>query len=97
MPIKAEMRWYYPIDWPQLSNYVRFERAGGACQRCGRPHGTIVSVLRMDGGTTRPVRLGAIIAAARPAGPISKKWLACAKPASFWLPRTSIIIRGTIG
>ena len=34
MPIKAEMRWFYPIDWPQLSNHVRFERAGGICQRC---------------------------------------------------------------
>ena len=45
MPIKAEMRWFYPIDWPQLSNHVRFERAGGACQRCGRPHGEIVCVL----------------------------------------------------
>ena len=37
MPIKAEMRWFYPIDWPQLSNHIRFERAGGVCQRCGRP------------------------------------------------------------
>ena len=39
MPIKAEMRWFYPIDWPQLSQHVRFERAGGICQGCGRPHG----------------------------------------------------------
>ena len=45
MPIKAEMRWFYPIDWPQLSNHVRFERAGGACQRCGRPHGEVICVL----------------------------------------------------
>jgi hypothetical protein len=22
------MRWFYPIDWPQLSNHVRFKRAG---------------------------------------------------------------------
>src|SRR3954451_4497800 len=36
--IKAEMRWFYPIDWPQLSRHVRFERAGGVCQGCGRPH-----------------------------------------------------------
>jgi hypothetical protein len=26
MPIKAEMRWLFPIDWPQLSNHVRSER-----------------------------------------------------------------------
>ena len=45
MPIKAEMRWFYPIDWPQLSNHVRFKRAGGLCQRCGRPHGETVRVL----------------------------------------------------
>jgi hypothetical protein len=45
MPIKAEMRWFYPIDWPQLSRHVRFERAGGVCQGCGRPHGAIVRVL----------------------------------------------------
>jgi hypothetical protein len=31
MPIRAEMRWFYPIDWPQLSRHVRFERAGGIC------------------------------------------------------------------
>ena len=37
MPIKAEMRWFYPIDWPQLSQHVRFERAGGVCQLCRRP------------------------------------------------------------
>jgi hypothetical protein len=29
MPIRAEMRWFYPIDWPQLSQHVRFERASG--------------------------------------------------------------------
>ena len=46
MPIKAEMRWFYPIDWPQFSNHVRLERAGGVCQRCGRPHGETVCVLR---------------------------------------------------
>ena len=45
MPIKAEMRWFYPIDWPQLSRHVRFERAGGVCQGCGRPHGAIIRVL----------------------------------------------------
>jgi hypothetical protein len=45
MPIRAEMRWFYPIDWPQLSQHVRFERAGGICRGCGRPHGEIVRVL----------------------------------------------------
>jgi len=45
MPIKAEMRWFYPIDWPQLSQHVRFERAGGVCQLCRRPHGESVRCL----------------------------------------------------
>ena len=45
MPIKPEMRWFYPIDWPQLSRYVRFERAGGVCQHCGRPHGATIHCL----------------------------------------------------
>jgi hypothetical protein len=36
MPIKPELRWFYPIDWPQISRHVRFERAGGRCQGCGR-------------------------------------------------------------
>ena len=45
MPIRAEMRWFYPIDWPQISRHVRFERAGGSCQGCGRPHGETVRCL----------------------------------------------------
>jgi hypothetical protein len=40
-----EMRWFYPIDWPQLSRLVRFERARGLCQGCGRPHGKTVRCL----------------------------------------------------
>ena len=42
MPIKPELRWYYPIDWPQVSHWVRFVRAKGRCQVCGRPHGAMV-------------------------------------------------------
>jgi hypothetical protein len=39
MPIAPEHRWLYPIDWPQLSNLIRFRRAGGRCEHCARPHG----------------------------------------------------------
>ena len=39
MPIRPEYKWFYPIDWPQLSAVIRFERAKGRCERCGRPHG----------------------------------------------------------
>jgi len=45
MPIRPEMRWFYPIDWPQLSRHVRFVRAQGRCQKCGRPHGKLVRCL----------------------------------------------------
>lgn len=42
MPIRREHRFFYPIDWPQLSIAIRFRRAGGCCEGCGRPHGQIV-------------------------------------------------------
>jgi hypothetical protein len=38
MPIRAENRWLYPIDWPQLSDMIRFKRAHARCERCERPH-----------------------------------------------------------
>ena len=45
MPIRGEFRALYPADWRALSRLVRFERAGGACQRCGRPHGMTLRCL----------------------------------------------------
>jgi hypothetical protein len=42
MPIRRELRWFYPIDWPLISRKVRFERARGRCEACGRPHRTLV-------------------------------------------------------
>jgi hypothetical protein len=44
VPIKPELRWFYPIDWPQISRQVRFERAA-AFVRTGRPHGMTVRCL----------------------------------------------------
>ena len=38
MPIRAELRHLYPPNWRELSRRVRFERAGGRCQVCRRPH-----------------------------------------------------------
>src|ERR1700712_2340406 len=38
MPIRREFRPLYPPNWSELSRLVRFERAGGRCQDCGRPH-----------------------------------------------------------
>jgi hypothetical protein len=42
MPIRKQHRWLYPIDWQQLTDMVRFERAKGRCEHCSRPHGKIV-------------------------------------------------------
>lgn len=39
MPIRRELQGFYPIDWDQLSRVIRFERAKGRCEMCGRPHG----------------------------------------------------------
>ena len=45
MPIRRELRARYPSNWAQISRLVRFERAGGRCQGCGRPHGLQVRCL----------------------------------------------------
>ena len=39
MPIAREHRWLYPIDWRELSAFIRFGRAKGRCEHCQRPHG----------------------------------------------------------
>lgn len=48
MPIRPDQRWFYPIDWVQLSAYVRFNRAKSCCERCRRPH--LQSVLHIGDG-----------------------------------------------
>src|SRR6201993_726898 len=55
VPIKPEMRGFYPIEWPQISRRVRFERAAGICQGCGRPHGMTIRCLP-DGRWFDPTR-----------------------------------------
>jgi len=42
MPIRKGLRGFYPIDWRQLSDVIRFERAKGRCETCGRPHGCVI-------------------------------------------------------
>jgi hypothetical protein len=42
MPIRRAHRFFYPIDWPQLSAVIRFDRAKGQCEACGRSHGRLV-------------------------------------------------------
>ena len=46
MPIRPELRGYYPSNWSEISRRVRFERAAGMCQACcGRPHGVKIRCL----------------------------------------------------
>ena len=38
MPIRPENRKRYPTEWPELSRFIRFKRAGGRCEchgECG--------------------------------------------------------------
>lgn len=42
MPVKPENRGRYPADWPEISQRIRFDRAGGQCEcagECGHDHG----------------------------------------------------------
>ncbi|MER2249710.1 hypothetical protein ABS772_07250, partial [Methylorubrum podarium] len=59
MPIRREYRFFYPIDWPQLSAVIRFGRAKGRCEGCGRPHGQLIFHLGMATGGMQPDRPGA--------------------------------------
>jgi hypothetical protein len=45
VPIHPDNRWFYPIDWAQLSAQIRFGRAGARCERCARPHCRFVAHL----------------------------------------------------
>jgi hypothetical protein len=45
MPIRPDLRPLYPANWRDLSHEIRFERAGGKCQGCGRPHGGVILCL----------------------------------------------------
>ncbi|MFM2042432.1 MAG: hypothetical protein RLY86_1008 [Pseudomonadota bacterium] len=45
MPIRRQHRYLYPIDWQQISRRIRFDRAKGRCEACGRPHGLRIAQL----------------------------------------------------
>lgn len=45
MPIKKALQGFYPIDWQELSRAIRFGRAKGRCEQCGRPHGQVINHL----------------------------------------------------
>jgi 5-methylcytosine-specific restriction endonuclease McrA len=39
MPIRPENRSLYPKDWKQISERIRFGRAGNRCEWCGAENG----------------------------------------------------------
>jgi hypothetical protein len=45
VPIRRDLRASYPPDWPAISRRIRFGRAGGRCEACGRPHGRLIYAL----------------------------------------------------
>ncbi len=93
MPIRPEHRFFYPIDWPQLSVVIRFGRAKGRCEACKRPHGQIVYHLgdgRWWDGEARTWRDGQ----GRITRLASAAWTMCshecAGPGSCWQPPIAI-------
>jgi hypothetical protein len=60
MPIRPENRDRYPDDWPELSAYIRFDRAEGRCEcdgRCGdaQCHGLAHGRCNAEHGKPHPV------------------------------------------
>lgn len=45
MPIRADLKPLYGPDWPALSRHIRFVRAQGRCEACGRAHVALVFTL----------------------------------------------------
>jgi hypothetical protein len=55
MPIRHELRPLYPSNWKELSRRVRFDRARGLCEACGRPHARLIRCLP-DGRWFDPIQ-----------------------------------------
>jgi hypothetical protein len=49
VPVRTDLKSLYGPDWREVSDRVRFDRAGGRCENCGRPHGSVVFVLSGGG------------------------------------------------
>ena len=95
MPIRPELRALYPANWRELSHAVRFERAGGKCQSCGRPHGGVILCLPDGRWFDRCSGPGGMPAADPRAGPTCWRRSRAGPPASCWRPRISTTIRAT--
>ena len=49
MPINPDLRHHYPPNWRELAAHIKFERTGGHCEWCDRPHGEGVGVIKACG------------------------------------------------
>ncbi|OQB32240.1 MAG: hypothetical protein BWY07_01999 [Candidatus Hydrogenedentes bacterium ADurb.Bin170] len=38
LPISPDQKPLYPANWREISQRIRFDRAGGRCERCQAPH-----------------------------------------------------------
>ena len=97
MPIRRHHRWLYPIDWRELSGTIRFRRAQGRCEGCGRPHGRLV--LHLGDGRWWDEELGRWRDGAgktvRRLEPPHSIILTADIPAWCWRPVTGIMTRRT--
>lgn len=66
MPIRPEMRSWYPADWAARSRFVRFVRARNRCEWCGaknyQPHPVtgsrvVLTTAHVNAGIDRPHQL----------------------------------------
>jgi hypothetical protein len=80
MPIRPELRPLYPPYWRELSSHVRFERAGGRCQRCADPILPSSAASRTGAGSTNKRRPGGIAVDVLPVGPTLRRHLVPKSP-----------------
>lgn len=65
MPIRKELKIYYPVNWQEISSRIRFQIAGGRCEHCRAKHGMYrvgdwmidESALHMIPSHYKPVRI----------------------------------------
>jgi hypothetical protein len=98
MPIRPEYRWFYPIDWPQLSAAIRLvaQRADASIAVAHTATWSFTSGMVV--GWTRKRPHGETVGAGRsPCRRIrlSRKMTGSLRPKSCWRPPTSITIRAT--
>jgi hypothetical protein len=93
MPIRPEYRWFYPIDWPQLSAAIRLvaQRADASIAFAHTAAWSFTSGMVVGGTRKRPH--GETVGAGRsPCRRIrlSRKMTGSLRPKSCWRPPTSI-------